>query len=33
MHEKHGMSGTPLYWGSDFLEACCTRKSWENTRA
>ncbi len=24
---------TRLYHGLDFLEACCARKSWENTRA
>ena len=22
-----------LYWGSDFFEACCRRKSWENVNA
>ena len=27
-----GGSGKVLYYGKDFFEACCVRKSWENTR-
>lgn len=28
-HSKGGRGSTRLYYGNDFFEACCARKSWE----
>lgn len=30
--QAFGERGETLYWGPDFFEACCARKSWENKK-
>ena len=32
-YSKNNGSRQNLYWGPDFFEACCARKSWENKNA